>query len=190
MDFRVEGLENVKEDKIYIFCPNHETHFDGLFVWTALGKKCPDIDHFGCMAKAEHLDHALTKLMMTTLGGIPVIRTGNTIDSTHRSINYIKEGNYFLIHPEGTRTRNGKLGPFKCGAAKIALDSGVSIIPVAIKGGYEIWPYNQTLPKCRDEHHKKKVLRISFLEEVVTLGRNEEEITEEIRNKIVKSLEN
>ena len=168
-----------------VFCPNHQTHFDGLFVWTALGDKCPQIDRFGCLAKAEHLDNKITAVMMKTLGGIPVERTGNTIDSTQRSIDYIKEGNWFLLHPEGTRTRDGKLGAFKEGAARIALETGMTIIPVAIVGGYEIWPYDRTLPDTYDKEAKRKrTLKIVFCPEVQTTGRSPEEITREIREKI------
>ena len=189
LDFCVEGLENVQEGRQYIFCPNHQTHFDGLFVWTALGSKCPELDRFGCMAKAEHLDQPLTRLMMKTLGGIPVNRSGNIIDSTQRSINFIKEGNSFLIHPEGTRTRDGHLGAFKDGAAKMALESGLTIIPVAISGGYEIWSYDKTLPQTKDASTgKKRRLTITFCPEVQTIGRQEEEITAEIREKIISRL--
>ena len=190
LDFRVEGLENVREGRQYIFCPNHQTHFDGLFVWTALGSKCPKIDRFGCMSKAEHLDNILTSLMMKTLGGIPVDRTGNIIDSTQRSINFIREGNSFLIHPEGTRTRNGELGPFKDGAAKMAVETGMTIIPVAIDGGYEIWSYDMLLPETRDKSTgRKRRLTITFCPEVQSIGRQEEEITEEVRAKIVDVLD-
>ena len=190
LDFRVEGLENVQKGRQYIFCPNHQTHFDGLFVWTALGDKCPQIDSFGCMAKAEHLDQWITALMMKTLGGIPVERTGNTIDSTQRSINFVKEGNSFLIHPEGTRTRTGVLGPFKDGGARIALETGMTIIPVAISGGYEIWPHDRTLPETRDKKTgRKRTLTITFCPEVQTIGRNVEDITAEVREKIVSRLD-
>ena len=189
LDFRVEGLENVQKGRQYIYCPNHQTHFDGLFTWAALGDKCPDIDHFGCMSKAEHLDNKVTALMMKTLGGIPVERTGNTIDSTQRAINYVKEGNNFLIHPEGTRTRNGELGPFKDGGARIAIETGMTIIPVAISGGYEIWPHNRTLPETRDKTTgRKRTLTVTFCPEVETIGRKEGEITAEIREKIVRCL--
>ena len=127
--------------------------------------------------------------MMRVLGGIPVNRSGNIIDSTQRSINFIKEGNSFLLHPEGTRTRNGELGPFKEGAAKIALETGLTIIPVAISGGYEIWPYDRTLPQTKDPATgKKRRLTITFCPEVRTVGRQEEEITQEIREKVLRRL--
>jgi 1-acyl-sn-glycerol-3-phosphate acyltransferase len=137
------------------------------------------------MSKVEHLDNPLTSLMMKTLGGIPVDRSGNIIDSTQRSINFIKEGNSFLLHPEGTRTRDGRLGAFKDGAAKIALDTGITIIPVAIDGGYQIWSYDMLLPKTRDKATgRKRRLTVTFCPEVQTLGRSEEDITAEIREKI------
>ena len=118
-----------------------------------------------------------------------VNRSGNIIDSTQRSINFIKEGNSFLIHPEGTRTRDGHLGAFKDGAAKMALESGLTIIPVAISGGYEIWSYDKTLPQTKDASTgKKRRLTITFCPEVQTIGRQEEEITAEIREKIISRL--
>ena len=186
----VKGIENISSSKQYIFCPNHQTHFDGLFVWTALGDKCPDINKFGCMSKAEHQNNFITSLVMEVLGGIPVERSGNTIESTKRSISFIKEGNSFLIHPEGTRTRSGELGPFKDGAARIAVDTGLTIIPVAINGGYEIWPYDKLLPSTKSKEGKKKhTLEITFCEEVKTSLRNVGEITDDIRKKISEELQ-
>ena len=92
MDFEITDLENIVKGESYIFCSNHQTHTDGLWVWTALGDKCPDIDSIGCMAKKEHLGASLTRFMLTVLGGIPVDRTGNTTDSFERSLEYIREG--------------------------------------------------------------------------------------------------
>ncbi len=183
----VKGEENIDPNKQYIFCPNHQTHFDGLFVWIALGDKCPDINQFGCMSKAEHRNNPITSLFMEVLGGIPVERTGNTIESTKRSISFIKEGNSFLIHPEGTRTRNGELGTFKDGAARIAIDTGLTIIPVAIDGGYDIWPYNKLFPSTKIKG-KQRTLSITFCKEVNTSFRNKKNITDDIRNKISEEL--
>ena len=88
-----------------------------------------------------------------------------------------------------TRTRNGELGPFKDGGARIALETGMTIIPVAISGGYEIWPHNRTLPETRDKTTgRKRTLTVTFCPEVETIGRKEGEITAEIREKIVRCL--
>ena len=186
MDFEITGLENIVKGESYIFCPNHQTHTDGLWVWTALGDKCPDIDSIGCMAKKEHLGTSLTRFMLTVLGGIPVDRTGNTTDSFERSLEYIREGNSFLIHPEGTRTRDGNLGSFKQGAAKLSKATGVSIVPVAISGGFEAWPYNKTLPSFRDKQGRKRRIKIRFLKPIPPEGKTAEEITELARREITE----
>lgn len=184
MDFEITGLENIVEGESYIFCPNHQTHTDGLWVWTALGDKCPSIDSIGCMAKIEHLDAAQTRFMLTALGGIPVDRAGNTTDSFERSLEFIREGNSFLIHPEGTRTRDGSLGSFKQGAAMLSKATGVSIVPVAIKGGFEAWPYNKTLPGFRDKQGRKRKIEIHFCKPIVPEEMTVEEMTRLSRQEI------
>jgi 1-acyl-sn-glycerol-3-phosphate acyltransferase len=57
----------------------------------------------------------------------------------------IKSGQSVVIFPEGTRTRDGHLLPFKKGGFHLAMDSGVDIVPVAIKGSREIMPRGATL---------------------------------------------
>ncbi|MCR5544763.1 MAG: AMP-binding protein, partial [Eubacterium sp.] len=188
LDVEIIGLENIDPKESYIFCPNHQTHVDGLWVWTAMGDKRPPIDSIGCMAKMEHLDTAQTRFMLTTLGGIPVDRTGNTMDSFKRSIDFIREGNSFLIHPEGTRSRDGKLGPFKSGAASMAIESETDLIPVTLDGGLDIWSYDMKKPKPKDKGGKKKHLRIIFGKPISYMAGDAEEITELLRNDIAMNL--
>ena len=56
----------------------------------------------------------------------------------------LKEKWGILIHPEGTRSKDGKLGMFKQGAAKLSIDSDSPIVPAYIHGGYEIYPSHYT----------------------------------------------
>jgi 1-acyl-sn-glycerol-3-phosphate acyltransferase len=186
--FEVEGLEHIQEGKQYIFCPNHETHLDGLWTWTALGKKAPKMDQIACMAKMEHLDSGFTRFFLTMLGGIPVDRSGDSSQTVLRSLDFIREGNSFLIHPEGTRTRNGDLGPFKNGAANLSIKTGVPIVPVALQGGYEVFPSSAKRMKFRDENHKKCVLRFTFCEPIYPEGQTKEEMTALLRKEIEEVL--
>ncbi len=184
--FEVKGLENVGEDN-YIICPNHECHFDGLFVFSALyqaGKL--DIDKLCCMAKKEHLDHKITRDWLKLLGGIPVDRFGMSAPAILRSRECISDGYTFLIHPEGTRTRNGELGRFKSGAATLAAETGKKILPVRIDGAYEVYPYNKTFPRLFDwKHFKKYFITIRFAAPIDSEGKTVKEVTEELRNVIV-----
>jgi 1-acyl-sn-glycerol-3-phosphate acyltransferase len=64
--------------------------------------------------------------------------------SARRSIaeaaNRIREGRSVVIFPEGTRTRDGRLGPFKKGGFHLAINSGAEIVPVAIRGSRDVMP--------------------------------------------------
>lgn len=189
IDFEIVGLDNVTAGNQYIYCPNHQTHMDSLWTWHALGDKCPGINSFGCMAKAEHLNTAWSRLWLTMLGGIPVDRSGNPMHSFKSSVNFIREGNCFLVHPEGTRTRDGSLGDFKAGAALLSIKTGVPIIPVAIEGGCSVWSYDMTFPRTKDSAtgNKKKV-RITFCRPVLPSAGTKEEITRMVRDEIEEAM--
>lgn len=161
-DFNVSGKENIDPDENYIFCPNHESHFDGMWV---IGNLDDKIKRSICSIAADYLfEKKIYRQGLIRMGGIPVHRSGNSAPAMKRAYECLSSGNYsLLIHPEGTRTRNGKLGEFKNGAAELAIKSGVKIIPVCIYGAYEIFPPNRKLPRLFDwKHFSKYPLRIQF----------------------------
>lgn len=84
---------------------------------------------------------------MKLLGGIPVERTGNTTQAMKKSIECLNSGYNMLIHPEGTRTRDSSMLEFKNGVAKLSIDTGIPIVPVRIKGTFEIFPRTKKFPK-------------------------------------------
>ena len=162
-DFEVEGTQLLSFDGQYVFCPNHESHFDGLWVFTAL-QGIVNESHVACLAKQEHLDHAVSRMFLRMLGGIPTDRHGNPGPALKRAVEVLKEGKgQFLIHPEGTRTRDGKLGTFKGGAATIAMETGLALVPVCIIGAREIYPPDKALPRLRDpKTHERLRLKVKF----------------------------
>jgi 1-acyl-sn-glycerol-3-phosphate acyltransferase len=70
--------------------------------------------------------------------GVAALRTA--IDS-------LKEGKLVALFPEGTRSPDGRLYRGKTGVARIALEAQAPVIPVAVVGTYELWPYNRKFPK-------------------------------------------
>lgn len=157
------GAENIDPDGHYIFCPNHESHLDGLWVFTAL-KGHLECLRMACLAKQEHLDHTISRTMIRMLGGIPTDRSGNPAPALEQAMKVIKKSDtQFLVHPEGTRTRNGEMGVFKKGVASLSIDTGVPLVPVFIKGAYQIYPADRALPKIYNfRAHKKYTLKIIF----------------------------
>jgi 1-acyl-sn-glycerol-3-phosphate acyltransferase len=64
-------------------------------------------------------------------------------------IEHLARGRCVAVFPEGTRTRDGRLGAFRGGAALAARRAGVPIVPAAIQGAFEAWPRHRALPLPR-----------------------------------------
>ncbi|MCL2024119.1 MAG: 1-acyl-sn-glycerol-3-phosphate acyltransferase, partial [Oscillospiraceae bacterium] len=120
--FAVSGLDNLPSDGRYILCPNHQSYYDCLWIWAAIGSERVNLWKIACLAAEVFLPE---QEKLTMLGGIPVERSGNTVPAMKRALACVKNGYTMLIHPEGTRTRDGKMQAFKGGAAKLAIDAGV-----------------------------------------------------------------
>ena len=181
------GTEQLHPDRQYIFCPNHESHLDSLWVWSALEGRL-NCSRIACLAKQEHLDHAGSRAMLRILGGIPTDRDGNPVPAFQRAVSVIQRQNVqFLIHPEGTRTRNGALGVFKGGAAKLSLETGVPLVPVCILGAYQIFPADRLLPRFYDFRHRKRLpLKIVFGAPIFPTGEDTvASLTERLRREII-----
>lgn len=184
--FEVSGLENIDFRQKYIICPNHESDLDCMWVWAALSE-VTDIDDTCALIAEEHLDKPLSRYIFRISGGIPINRRGDFMPSLERAATVLnKQKHLMLIHPEGTRTRTGKLGKFKNGAALISIKTGVKIIPVYISGAREIYPVTRKIPKIFDTSCMKKFpLRISFGASVDPAGKTAEQITDEVRKLVL-----
>lgn len=130
-----EGMEQIDRDGNYILVSNHASMFDIPAIMSLF-------PHLRIMFKKE-------------LGYIPfwgwALRWGyhitvdrkkgtEAVKSLERAANAIKKGGQVLLFAEGTRTRDGKLLPFKRGAFSLAAKSGVPIVPLTINGSYSILP--------------------------------------------------
>ncbi|MEN8232317.1 MAG: lysophospholipid acyltransferase family protein [Thermodesulfobacteriota bacterium] len=137
----VTGTEKLDAEKPYIFAANHQSQFDILALQGFLG-----ID-FRWLAKKELFKVPIWGPAMRKAGYIPVDRSRGrqALKSLGEAAQKIAAGTSVIIFPEGTRTRDGIMQDFKAGAMVLAIKSGVDIIPVAIKGTYEILPKGKLL---------------------------------------------
>ncbi len=156
----VHGQEYIPAQGPFILCPNHESHFDFFMVASCLrpifrGALC-------CFAKREHFEHFGTRLIARLACAIPTDRDGDILPALRAGAKVLRAGRPLLIHPEGTRTRTGHLGPFRGGAARLALAAGVPLVPVRIVGAYGIFPVHRPLPRIfnwrRWRRHKLGVI--------------------------------
>lgn len=185
--FGVTGLDGLDlNNGRYIFCPNHESDLDCMWVMAALSRAV-NINEICALIAAEHLDDPLHKMFFRISGGIPIERKGEFMPSLNRAVNVIrKRKRFMIIHPEGTRTRDGRLGQFKKGAALVSVKSGVKIVPVYIEGAGEIYPVCRRLPHLFDIRKAERYpLHISFGTPISPEGKTAEGLTEELRSAII-----
>lgn len=157
LDWRVHFLDRLPQRRPFILIANHVTFIDAVWLFKSIPHR--DYERMCAMIGADlATDYGLLgKLMVIAARAIPVDRKGS---GAARSViiakNAIEAGNNVLIHPEGTRTRDGHIGPFLTGAAYLATKYHVPIVPCYMKGGRKIWPRGQKLPQFwdRQEHHR------------------------------------
>lgn len=133
----VTGMERVAPDTTCIFMANHVNIFD-VFV---LGGYIPGLKR-GVEA-AEHFSWPLWGAMVKRLGNIPIRRTHleEAKKSLETAAQAVEKGVSIVILPEGHRTRNGALRPFKKGPFYLATAARVPIVPVGLSGMWEVKQY-------------------------------------------------
>lgn len=134
---RVRGLEHLGAGPC-IFAPNHQSHFD----IAALLGLLPGITRFA--AKREMFAEPILGAVLRTMGMIAIDRD-DPLASIERLQKVTLDGGSLVIFPEGTRSPDGELLPFRKGAFVAAIHLGVPIVPVVCKGTTRIMPKGQYL---------------------------------------------
>jgi 1-acyl-sn-glycerol-3-phosphate acyltransferase len=138
----IEGLENVPHGGAFILAANHSSHADTAVVFAALPRKLRR-RVVAAAAQDYFFDNGFRQFFARVLFNvIPVPRTiTSATDPLRHVIRALREGYGVLLYPEGTRSRNGELGPFRSGIGRLAVDfPNVPIIPVWIDGTARMLP--------------------------------------------------
>lgn len=183
---RVKGVHNIPNHDGYIICANHVSNIDYLWVTMPLRKEA--FLNFCCMAKKELFNSSFaSKLLVDVCGMIPVDRGGINSQVIKSCKKQLQDGWALLIHPEGTRSHNGELGCFKKGAASIAKEANVPIIPVYIKGAHEIYPRGNKMPKLFDwKNMSRYEVEVIYGEPIYSQDLSAEELIQVVEKSIIK----
>ena len=130
----VDGLSSIDPQRPYIYMPNHQSNFD---IPVLLGHLTVQ---FRWLAKMELFKIPIFGHAMRKAGYISIDRNNreSAFKSLERAAEKIRNGVSVLIFPEGTRSRDGRIQPFKKGGFVMAIESGVPIVPVIISGARAI----------------------------------------------------
>ena len=143
--FTFQGLENIPQRGGAILAQNHTSYLDWLpplFAVRERGRRM----YF--MIKAEMADVKAVNYVIKHARLIPVDRRQGH-DAFEVAVQRLREGQLIGMHPEATISRSFELREFKTGAARMALEAQVPIVPMVVWGAHRIWP----------KDHPKKVFR-------------------------------
>jgi 1-acyl-sn-glycerol-3-phosphate acyltransferase len=132
----LRGLENLQPGHNYIFMANHVSNLDPPILIPSIPGRC------SVLVKKELFRTPILGTGMRQADLVPVDRADReaAIESVKAATRVLAKGLHMVIFPEGTRSTDGRLLPFKKGPFHLAMDSGVPVIPVTILGTLESWP--------------------------------------------------
>lgn len=133
--FRWRNANALPRKGAVLVVANHQSYLDPPLVGCAMKGR-----QFDFLARAGLFDVPWLKPLIVALHSVPVRESGGDTASIKEILRRLEMGRVVLIFPEGTRTMDGSIGPFKRGAAVILRRSRCPVLPVGIAGAHEAWP--------------------------------------------------
>ena len=135
---RVEAVDaqRIQPGQAYLFMANHVSNLDPPIITPLLGQR------ISIIAKRELFRIPLFGRAMRAANFVCVNRSDRkgAVESVRDAVNVLRSGLGMMVFPEGTRSPNGRLLPFKKGPFHLAMEAGVPVLPITIVGSYEAWP--------------------------------------------------
>jgi 1-acyl-sn-glycerol-3-phosphate acyltransferase len=177
----VSGVERLDPAQTYIFTPNHQSLIEVPLFVTYLGRNP------AYLGKKEVFKYPVFGYGIRLIGVVPVDRSNSpaAVESAKVATENLRRGKSYVVYPEGTRSRDGRMLPFKKGAFMMAMDAGVPVVPVTVSGATKIMPKGEVkiFPST---------VRITVHEPISTAGYSKEtvhELMEKTRAQIFSALD-
>jgi len=145
---RVTGRENLPGNGPFVMIANHSSHLDALTL-TAVLHGAPGRRVYALAAADTFFTGvAGSAFAAYAINALPVARQGGGRAGLRAMRQRLREdGPVYVIFPEGTRTRNGMLGPFKAGIGMLVAGTDIPVVPCWIEGAFAAWPAARKLPR-------------------------------------------
>src|SRR6185312_2151166 len=129
----VLGAENIQGHRAAVYAVNHASNVEPPLIFQSVRSLFPRLR---VLYKAELRKLPILVRAFDLAGFVPIQRANpeQSLPAIDRAAQALRDGNSFLIFPEGTRSRTGQLLPFKKGGFIMALKAQAPVVPVAIKG--------------------------------------------------------
>jgi len=165
-----------------MFVANHCSWMDIPFVGVNVGWR-----NYKMIAKQELLKVPILSKSLTVAGHVMLDRSSrrSQFNAYKKGVQYLKDGVNLVTFPEGTRSRDGRLGPFKKGAFKMAEAVNAPIVPMTIGYAHTVQPLDYIFPVRRS---RSIPATIHFGEAINTAGMKDEEVMEAVWDGIAADL--
>ena len=138
---RIEGREHLPRAGGVLIASNHQSFLDIALVAVAAPR------HVAFVARSTLARSRFVAFLMRQSGSVFVRQHTADRAALEDMIAHLEHGDCVAVFPEGTRTRDGNLGPFRPGAAVAARRAGVPVVPMAISGAFEALPRERLFPR-------------------------------------------
>jgi 1-acyl-sn-glycerol-3-phosphate acyltransferase len=136
------GEEHVPEEGGLIIAANHQTYVDPFWIGSRVRRPVR------FLAWDEAFRWPVAGKALELLGAWPLVLDRGNPTAYRRSLQWLRGGGALVIFPEGERAfADGELLRFKAGAVRLALEAGVPVLPVTVRGGERVWPRGRRVPR-------------------------------------------
>ena len=147
LGFRARGKEHLPASGPFLICPNHQSYIDGFLLAAALPFRVQR--NVFIVGASEYFETELMAKIAGWVRLVPVDPDSNLTRAMRVGASGLRDGRVLMLFPEGERSIDGGVKNFKKGAAILASNVPAPIVPISIKGAYEVWPRSGTLRPLR-----------------------------------------
>ena len=183
LDIHLEarGAERVPLDRAYVYMSNHQSHLDIPVLYASLPS--PTIR---MLAKTELFRIPVWGQGLRAAEFVEVDRSNHqrAVASIEQAARLIRDGVSVYLAPEGTRSRDGSIGKLKKGGFHLALGTGAPIVPVAIRGTFDILPRGGKVMQTGRE------VSVTIGAPIAVEGADLDRLMSEVRDFLIENVEN
>ena len=136
---RSYGRENIPSEGPFVLISNHQSYLDPMLCGITSKRR------LGFLARKSLFSNWFFGRLISSVGTIPVKLGEADISAMRKVIDLLKQGKGVCLYPEGTRTMDGKITPFKPGFGLLCRRGNAAVVPVVIDGAFECWPRHKKL---------------------------------------------
>lgn len=148
---RCRGRRNVPKTGPVLIVANHQSYLDPPIIGSRILRR------MNYLAKQELFESRFFGRIIRSVDAIPLDQHGLGFQGIKETLKRLRHGEMVLIFPEGMRSLDGRMNPFRRGYINVAVKTGATIVPAAIDGAWAMYPPEQRWP-----NFFKKRVRVEF----------------------------